>query len=273
MKKTLFTLLVGTMGSIYSLNAQQVLLDYSLEESGASTSSTWVSTSSSFGTSFCSVADCGNCGGPCVPLTGLFYAWFGGTNDAELSTLTQSFNVTTAGTAQLKFHYKVPNPGVDSEKLIVTLDNVEIHSRFVNAELTEYVLETINIPTLTSGPHILKLSFEKGLTTETVNVLIDDITLTVGNEVGVEEIDFMSGIKISTNATKKTIAIDYNLEKAHDINIQIMDLNGKSVSKKMYANQQTNSQSISTEGWTSGLYLLQFSTSDGLVKSTKIVVQ
>src|SRR5690349_20389229 len=119
-KHLLITLFIGLFFG--QVNAQvQALADTSLEASGVG-GSDWTSTSTNFGTAFCSVASCGTCSGPCVPRSGTWYVWFGGAGVAEMGTLSQSFTLANAGNSALSFWLKIPNAGDVADSVAMSID-------------------------------------------------------------------------------------------------------------------------------------------------------
>lgn len=119
MKKTL--LLIAIISLPFLSRAQtEVLADTSLELTGAG-GSQWASTSTNFMTSLCDFAGCNNCGGPCTPKSGTWFAWFGGWGQGspEIGTLTQSFNLSAPGNANLSFWVSCLPPVLPATRLLL----------------------------------------------------------------------------------------------------------------------------------------------------------
>lgn len=251
--------------------AQQVLADTSLEASGPA-NSPWSSTSSNFGTSFCDQTSCGTCGGPCVPNTGSWYAWFGGTSAAETGTIAQTFNVTTAGTGTLTYYLKVPMKGSIGDTLYVKLDGTDKSKTNTVDSIGAYQQVTLNVGAVTSGSHNLTFMFSKLASASSVNVLVDDIRLTVGSTVGIEEIDFSNGIQISSNSETGKIVVAYNFNELQNVRLAATDMSGKTVYSSQFENQLADEQTIYSTGWSKGIYNISIVSDKGLVKTKKIVV-
>ena len=267
MKKSLLSLVACLMMGTATCQVQ-VLTDTSMEASGAANNGDWISTSTSFGTTWCDVAGCGTGGGPMVPKTGTYYSWFGGTSLAETGTLTQTFNVATAGNAELKFWWVIPlRDATDIFK--VEIDGTEVYALESNTTVfTVYQEKTINLGNLTAGSHTIKFYSAK-TTGHSHNVALDDVTLNVTGGMGTESIGLSSGINIYTNAADNTINIR-NKTSQKKAAIGVYDASGKLLLDKTYDFSTT--AVISTNGWTSGMYLLKIKTDEGTI-SKKVIVK
>lgn len=268
MKQVLLILFAGAL-SLHT--SAQVLADPSLEASGPS-NSPWSSTSSTFGTSFCDASSCGTCGGPCVPNTGSWYAWFGGTTNAEIGTVAQGFNATTAGVGTLTYYLKVPMKGAIGDTLSVIMDGTAISKINTVDSIGAYQQMTLNVGAVTMGSHNLTIRFQKQASAAVVNVLVDDIQLTIGSTVSVEEIDFSNGIQISNNMESGQIMVAYNFNENQNVRLTVTDITGKVVYNDQFSNQLANEHSINSNDWSSGMYNVTLTSEKGLVKTKKVVV-
>lgn len=268
MKQVLLFLFAGALSMHTSA---QVLTDPSLEASGPA-NTPWSSTSSNFGTSFCDASGCGTCGGPCVPNTGAWYAWFGGTTNAETGTIAQTFNATTPGTGVLTYFLKVPMKGSIGDTLSVIMDGTALSKTATVDSIGAYQQVTLNVGTVPMGSHNLTIRFQKQAGASVVNVLVDDIQLTIGGPVGIEEIDFSNGIQISNNIESGEITVAYNFNQNQNVRLSVTDITGKVVYDGQFSNQQANQHSINSNDWSSGLYNITLTSDKGLVKTKKVVV-
>lgn len=250
----------------------QILADTSLEASGPN-NTPWSSTSTNFNTSFCDDAACGNCGGPCVPNNGSWFAWFGGTTSAETGTIAQGFNATTAGNGTLTYFMKVPMKGAIGDTLSILMDGTAISKINTVDSIGAYQQMTLNMGTITAGSHNLTIRFQKQASAAIVNVLVDDIRLTIGNTVGVEEIDFSNGIQISNNMETGKISVAYNFTKSQNVRLVATDITGKVVFNEAFENMETNQHILNSSDWNSGIYTISLSTDRGLTKTTKVIIQ
>lgn len=249
----------------------QILADSSFEASGPA-NSPWSSTSSNFGTSFCDATSCGTCGGYCVPHSGTWYVWFGGTSSAETGTAAQTFNTTTSGTGTVNFYLKVPMKGNPGDTLSIILDGVTKSKISAGDSIGAYVNISVNVGTLNAGSHNLTFKFEKLAGASAVNVLIDDVKLTLSGTAGVEEIDFSNGVQISNNAETGNIMVAYNFNKVQNIRLTATDMTGKTVYSSQFENQSSDEQMISSTGWSKGIYNVTVESDKGLMKTRKVVV-
>jgi len=267
MKHFLLTLFVALLSA--NLSAQ-VLTDGSLEISGPN-NTPWSSTSSNFGTSFCDEISCGICGGPCVPNTGDWFAWFGGTTSAEVGTLTQAFNVTTSGIGTLTYQLKVPLKGAIGDTLSIDIDGTIISKINTVDSIGDYQLMTVDAGVINSGAHNILIRFEKQASAGVVNVLVDDIQLTISG-LSTEEIDFSNGIQISNNFETGNIQVAYNFNEIQNVELAVTDITGKVVYTNSYDNQLANQHTIESSGWSAGVYSVTLSSDQGLSKTTKVIV-
>jgi len=249
----------------------QALADSSFEATGAG-GNAWTSTSTNFGTSLCDNASCGDCGGPCVPHSGSWYVWFGGTSTAEIGTVSQTFTASSAGTGTLFFWLKVPMKGAAGDTLSMLLDGVSQSKIATVDSIGSYINVSVNMGTVTAGTHLLTFRFEKQPGATSVNVLVDDVRLNISGTVSVEEIDFTNGIQISSNAETKKILVKYNLNKNQNLHLTATDISGKTVYTGQFDNQQADQQLIESGGWSPGIYNVTLSTDAGLTKTTKVIV-
>jgi len=272
MKKNLLLTLAVMFMAGFAMAQTQVLSDTGLESTGAG-GTEWTSTSTNFGTVLCDGPSCGNCGGPCTPNGGAWYAWFGGTAAAETGTLSQSFNVATAGTGYLKFFWKVPMKGTSADSLIITIDGARVFSEATDDSIGVYTEVSINVGNLSAGNHTLLFNAPKTAGAATCNVLVDDITLSVGNNAGTSEIDFSNGITLYSNNELSTINISMNLLKETDLRISISDMMGRTVYNSLTPNAQYNSLVIPTESWSTGVYNVIFTDASGYAFTKKVFVK
>lgn len=269
MKQTLLLLVAG----FFSLNlSAQVLQDPTLETHGG-LGSPWTSTSVTYGTSFCDDASCGDCGGPCVPNSGAWYLWFGGTDAAETGTATQTFNTTVSGTGTLTYYWKVPLKGAAGDTLSVLLDGAVKNKVNTIDSIGTYQQVTVNLGQVPSGSHTFLMRFQKLAGPTTVNVLVDDIQINIAGTVSVEEIDFSNGIQVSNNIETGHIAIAYNFNQVQNVRLTATDVTGKVVYVENHDNQITNKHTVDSSNWAKGVYNVTLSTDKGLAKTTKVVVQ
>lgn len=248
--------------------AQTQILSYTGLESSGAGGPEWSSTSTNFGTVLCDVSSCGNCGGPCIPNGG---AWFGGTQSEETGTLSQSFNVAVAGNAYLKFFRKVPKKGTPADSLIITIDGVRVFSEATDDSIGVYTEVSVNFGNLSADNHTLLFNSRK-ISAGNCNVLVDDITLWVGNNAGTSEIDFSNGITLYSDNGLNTINISMNLLKETDLRISISDMTGRTVYNSLTPNARYNSPVIPTDGRSTGVYNVIFTDASGHAFTKKVLV-
>lgn len=266
--KLLFTLMM-LLATTFVIAQDQVLEDTDLENSGQNGNAEWTSTSSNFGTTWCSIDLCGNGGGPMVPRSGTWYSWFGGTQNAEIGTVSQTFTVPEEGDAELSFWWVVP-VGNGTDIFTVSIDGNLVFSMDDSSVVIDMYQEVIvNLGTLTAGSHTIEFYSEKAAG-DSHNVGLDDITLTVDSTVGIHEIGIDSGITVFSDFAAQTLTINSSLGE-ESAQVQLFDISGKSVLNQEYS--LTQPIVINTQTWSSGVYLISVKTASGHFFSKKVVVK
>lgn len=277
MKKTL--LVIFACLSLTFVSAQtQVLADTSLELIGAGTGTDWASTSTNFPSVMCDAASCGTCGGPCVPATGTWYAWFGGAGGPlEEGTLDQAFTVATAGAGLLRFQYALAIPsGVTADTMTLDFDGTQVWGTSgIDSTIYGTTYQTVLVPmaAVTAGAHTISFyGRETGTGTSAFNALVDDITFIVGGAIGYTEYDFTENVTISTNNPNHELNLAFNLPQARDMQISVMDMTGRVVAAQNMTGVTTNYVTFNTMDYAAGVYSVVIT--DGFTSSVhKVVVQ
>lgn len=237
----------------------EVLSDNSIEAAA-----TWSSTSTNFGSVLCTDATCGNCGGPCGAHTGTQYAWFGGAGGTpEVGTLSQNFNVATAGAGVLSFYLKTPIvPGVIVDSLIVEVDGSQVFFATAadsNTYQDAYTQVIVPLGNMTAGAH--DIIFTGSETSGTFNQLVDDVSILVG-AVNVEELFLDEYITMSQNMMNNEVVIETAFPSEIDMTVAIYDQTGKRVYSHTMNDAKNNKLSISTADFSAGTYMIDFRKND-----------
>lgn len=266
--KLLFTWMM-LLATTFVMAQTQVLEDTELENSGNNNNAEWTSTSTNFGTTWCSVAACGNGGGPMVPRSGTWYSWFGGTASAEIGTISQTFEVPEEGLAELSFWWVVP-VGNGSDIFNVSIDGNLVFSMEDSSIIIDMYEEVVvDLGTLSAGTHTIEFYSEK-MAGDSHNVGLDDITLTVDTTAGIHDIGIGSGITVFSDFTAQTLTIESSLGE-ESAQVQLFDVLGKSVLNQEYSLVQPIV--INTQAWSSGVYLISVKTGSGHFFSKKVVIK
>jgi hypothetical protein len=107
----------------------QLFTDPGFETTNPSTlvNPSWEGTSTNFGVPFCSVNVCGTYGGTAGPLSGVFWALFGGANGlAEDSTIEQAATIPSTAPRYLNFWLRIGAIGGVGANLVVSVDGTTI---------------------------------------------------------------------------------------------------------------------------------------------------
>jgi hypothetical protein len=162
----------------------QLLNDPGLEattiDGGVGTNAFWGSTSTNFTNVFCSSGNCPPLAG-IVPRGGNFFAWFGGINAAETSTLTQTVTIPTGSERHLNFFMKrvESNEPFNAELRIKV--NGATQRTFVEQAGSDpdYVARTVNLSAFaTGGSHTIEFEYDNPEGSGRSDFLVDDISLT-----------------------------------------------------------------------------------------------
>ncbi len=165
----------------------QLLSDLGLEattiEGGLGTNPFWSSSSNNFGTVFCNSNTGGNCpddGGTAVARNGQFFAWFGGIDAAETSTLVQTVTIPAGDSRHLNFFLRrsfVTSPFV--AVLRVKIDG-QILRTFVEPATPEaaYVARSVDISAFATGAsRTLELEYVNPDNGGKSSFIVDDLTM------------------------------------------------------------------------------------------------
>jgi hypothetical protein len=174
----------GGVTSPPSCSPLQLVADPGLEATDGSNpgnvvNPSWSSTSSIFGTVFCSAALCPDDGGT-VPRSGALFAWFGGVNGAETSTLSQTLVIPSGSPRHLNFFLRrsfVASP-LDAV-LRVKVDGVTLQT-FTETAAAEaaYTVRSVALGALANGAsHTLQFEYVNPSGSGKSNFIVDDITI------------------------------------------------------------------------------------------------
>lgn len=257
-----YTLLLASLGLCFSLNAQ--MLDPSFE--AGIDNSPWEQSSVNFGTPICSVAECGDCGGGCVPRTGDWYLWFGGFPDdsAEIGAVAQTFVIPSGTEAILGFYLNIANPGSSSaeDAVVVLIDDNIIDG--ITADNQDYrgayTLKEVDISDYADGnEHVLTMV--GGHTTATpCSFIVDDFSLKVdGNDAtNINELlNHESPLSVYPNPASSLVNLSFGPEINGSTTVQIYDMNGLLVSDAVIAQPSNTVYQKPTDNLANGLYTIR----------------
>lgn len=165
-----------------SCTPAQLLADPSLEATSSNGQSNpfWASTSTEFGTVYCSAALCPNDGSNPAPRTGSFYAWFGGTTGVETSTLTQSVQIPAGAPRFLNlFLRQARSTAPFDAQLQLRIDGQLLRS-FTESASTDpaYVVRSVDVTAFANGQtHVLALEYSNPGGSGVSNFFVDDLEL------------------------------------------------------------------------------------------------
>ncbi len=248
-------------------------------ETGA-TGTAWTQASTNFGTPLCDQASCGVCGGPCLPNSGSWYAWFGGAGgNIEIGSVEQAAMVPSGSTATLSMMVKIPTgggAGIPTDGLVVMLDGAPIGA-ITSADSTtyaEYAMFTIPINAAANGAsHTFKIEGGQAVASTNFNILVDDITLTVdGNSVGLFEFETGENeVIIFPNPAKEIINLQFR-NVLGDVEVKIVDLAGKVVSNQKVVAAYATAYVLNTADLNNGSYIMTVTQNGNVLRTENIVI-
>jgi hypothetical protein len=180
----------------------QLVVDGSFE--GGSPSSTWTEKSTNFGTPLCNSA-CGSGGGTAGPRTGEWWAWFGGTTDAEDGAVSQTVNIP-AGGATLSFYVWLGahSGGGTGDFLRVLVGGTEVFRATDDDTQYDAGYTLVTVPVAATGSVILRFEEHNEAGTGVINFSVDDVSLTGGGNcptVGATNTSVASSTAVPSNTT------------------------------------------------------------------------
>lgn len=255
-----FTILFSLVfGLSFAASAQ--IADGSFEAGAAA--GTWTEASTNFGTPLCDLATCGDCGGPCAPNTGTFYAWFGGANAVETGSVEQSAVIPTGSVVALNMMVYIAGAGdgLAADRLEVSVDGNVVNtvtaqdSVMYGAGYTQLVTD---VTAMADGnAHTIRI--EGFQTTATVfNVLVDDVDLVVdGLSTDLfEEVMGEEGIFVYPNPANEIVNLEFrNIDG--DATVTISNMNGAVVSQEQINEVSSRTFNFNTVDLDAGVYFIQ----------------
>ena len=158
------------------------LADGGLEASNPNTgaSTIWISTSTNFGTAICHSNFCPNDGNTALPRSGAFWAWFGGFNGAETSTLSQSVVLPVGAPRHLNFFLRrgrVTAPFDAELRVKIDGSTVRTFNEPSSAE-ADYIARTVDLSSFANGQsHLIEFEYINPGGSGTSNFVVDDLSV------------------------------------------------------------------------------------------------
>lgn len=156
----------------------QLLLDTSFEASGSG-SGPWTSTSTNFGSGWCTEATCGVGGGTAGPHTGEVWAWLGGAGGAaETTTASQSVVIPAGSERHLNYWLWIGSVGASGAQMSINVDGspVDTIAEPAEAELG-YSQRTVDLSSFADGAsHTIEFNYSTPAGANS-NYNLDDVTL------------------------------------------------------------------------------------------------
>ena len=160
----------------------QLLADSGLEASDPNTAANafWASTSQGFGTAICTTGTCPDDAGTALPRNGTAWAWFGGTSNAETSTLSQSVVIPAGSPRHLNFFLRRGFTSAPLDAVLrVKVDGAIVRS-FDEPASTEpaYLGRSVDLSSFANGAsHVIQFEYVNPAGSGKSNFVVDDLTI------------------------------------------------------------------------------------------------
>ena len=238
----------------------------------------WTQASTNYGTPLCDAGSCGTCGGPCVPRTGSFYAWYGGAGGAlETGSVEQSVVIPNGTTGAIKLWVKIANagPGIAGDKLDVSVDGSVLATvtALDSVAYADYAQLTVDVSSMTDGnAHTLRIEGFQS-TTVVFNILVDDVEMTVdGTTVGLFEFETGENeVIIFPNPANEIINLQFR-NVLGDVDVKIVDLAGKVVSNQKVVAAYGTAFVLNTSDLNNGSYIMTVTQNGNVLRTENIVI-
>lgn len=166
-----------------SCTPAQLITDGGLEaaDPGTGANPNWTSTSAGFGTAICTSGTCPDDAGTALPRGGSAWAWFGGTANAETSSLQQSVSIPSGNPRFLNFFLRrgfVSTPFDATLRVQVDGATVQTFDEPITPE-GAYVQRTVDLSAFANGAaHTIRFDYVNPAGSGKSNFVVDDISLT-----------------------------------------------------------------------------------------------
>lgn len=160
----------------------QLLSDTGLEASNPITAANpfWTSTSQSFGTAICTLGTCPDDAGTALPRNGSAWVWFGGTNGAEIGTLSQSVVIPTGSPRHLNFFLRRGFVSVPLDAVLrVKVDGTTLRTFDEPASAESiYAARSVDLGSFANGAsHSVQFEYVNPAGSGKSNFVLDDISI------------------------------------------------------------------------------------------------
>lgn len=176
-------LLIFVFFNFFALNqsfSQDIVKDSSFEVGHPN--AYWQEQSTNFNGVICNYL-CGNCSGKCVPRSGSYFVWLGGSSTMpENSEVSQEINFPNTNFLILRFYLKIPSiTNNQTDVFYVQIDSSTIYTVMHDSAARfsdDYIPVDINISQFANeSPHILKFSCYQSANPSSSSFLIDDVSI------------------------------------------------------------------------------------------------
>ncbi len=160
----------------------QLLSDSGLESSNPNTGANafWASTSPGFGSAICTSTICPNDAGTALPRNGSAWAWFGGINAAETSTLSQSVVIPAGSPRHLNFFLRRGFTSAPLDAVLrVKVDGTTLRT-FDEPATAEsaYIGRSVDLSAFANGAsHTIQFEYVNPSGSGKSNFVVDDLTI------------------------------------------------------------------------------------------------
>lgn len=153
---------------------QELIVDGGFE--GGTPSAAWTETSTNFPTPLCD-ANCGG-GGTAGPFAGSWWAWFGGTSNAENATAGQTVTIPAGSFATLRYQLWIGAIGDQTARLTIRVDGTAVQQIYPFSPESGYSLRSIDLDMYADGnAHTILFDYVAPAQTTVSNFSVDNVSL------------------------------------------------------------------------------------------------
>jgi hypothetical protein len=225
----------------------------------------WTESSTNFGSPLCTVADCGNCTGICVPQAGDWFVWFGGAGaNPEQGAISQVVTIPNGNAATITFWVRVAPFGdldpATTDQVKVELDGTTLFTTSAADSLlyANYTQKTLNISNYTNGgPHVFGVV---GNQTGGSNILFDSFSMQVDGNISVGFDELLNQEKpfvLYPNPANRVINLQFGQRLEGNATVRILDMNGRLIHEEKMTEITNKTYTLDTQSFATGLYTME----------------
>ena len=268
-KTAFLVVLLFILFCIPNAKSQIIVMDSSFEAGHPNTY--WQEYSAVFTHVICNYT-CGTCGGNCIPRSGNYFVWLGGSSImTENSFVQQEIYIPETHLAALVFYLKIPHFAANQVDYFSVVVDTNVVFKVVSEDSSlyknTYVRLSIDISKFADGGnHLLTFKCFQNANPSKSSFLIDDVSIISG--VGIKQYEQkISPFEIYPNPAVDNIHIVFRSDISEKSTLKIY--NSLGILVKTYSDFISTSIKLSVEDLPTGTYFICLSDADNGEQSVK----